>query len=152
MTKDEEPQALRDESRLLIALVADLPPLKEQVAHARIKELEERLAKDSRTSSKPPSSDELGRLPRHSRRPSGKRPGGQAGHPGHTLTMVEPPDEVVRHRPEVCSQCGEDLSAVPGSLAERRQVLDVPQMHLLAQEHQIEAICCRTCHTISRGS
>src|SRR5260370_26593066 len=154
MTKEEELQALREENRTLKALVAELLPLKEQLAqaNARIKELEDTLARDSRTSSKPPSSDGLARLPRHSRRPSGKRPGGQAGHPGHTLTMVEPPDEVVRHRPEVCSQCGEDLSAVPGSLAERRQVLDVPQMHLLAQEHQIEAICCRTCHTISRGS
>jgi transposase len=152
MTKDEELQALREENRLLKALVADLLPLKEKLAQARIKELEERLAQDSRTSSKPPSSDGLGRLSRRSRRPSGKRPGGQAGHPGHTLTMVEPPDEVVRHRPEVCSQCGEDLSAVPGSVAERRQVLDVQEIRLLAQEHQVEAICCPTCHIRNLGS
>jgi transposase len=154
MTKDEELHALREENRLLKKLVAELLPLKEQLAQAqaRIKELEERLARDSRTSSKPPSSDGLGRLPRRSRRPSGKRPGGQAGHPGHTLVMVEQPDDVVRHRPEVCSQCGEDLSAVAGSLAERRQVLDVPAIRLLAQEHQIEAICCPTCHSSSLGS
>ena len=131
-----------------------LKRLKEQLtqANARIKELEDRLAKDSRTSSKPPSSDGLARLPRSARRPSGKRPGGQAGHPGHTLSLVEQPDEVVRHRPKVCSQCREDLSAVPGSVAERRQVLDVPEIRLLAQEHQIEAICCPTCHTTSLGS
>ena len=154
MTKDEELQALREENRTLKTLVAELLPLKEQLAqaNARIKELEDRLAKDSRTSSKPPSSDGLARLPRSSRRPSGKRPGGQAGHPGHTLSMVEQPDEVVRHRPKVCSQCREDLSAVPGSVAERRQVLDVPEIRLLAQEHQIEAICCPTCHTTSLGS
>jgi transposase len=154
MTKEEELQALREENRTLKALVAELLPLKEQLAQAtaRIKELEERLAKDSRTSSKPPSSDGLARLPRSARRPSGKRPGGQTGHPGHTLSLVEQPDEVVRHRPEVCSQCGEDLSRVPGSVAERRQVLDVPEIRLLAQEHQIEAICCPTCHTRSLGS
>jgi transposase len=154
MTKDEELQALWEENRLLKKLVAELLPLKEQLAqaHARIKDLEDRLAQDSRTSSKPPSSDGLARLPRSSRRPSGKRPGGQRGHPGHTLTMVEQPEEVVRHRPEVCSQCGEDLSAVAGSLAERRQVLDVPEIRLVAHEHQIEAICCPTCHTISLGS
>ncbi len=154
MTKEEELQALREENRTLKALVAELLPLKEQLAqaNARIKELEDRLAKDSRTSSKPPSSDGLARLPRSARRPSGKRPGGQAGHPGHTLSMVKQPDEVVRHRPRVCRQCSEDLSAVPGSVAERRQVLDLPDIRLLAYEHQIEAICCPTCHTTSLGS
>jgi transposase len=154
MTKEEELQALREENRMLKALVTELLPLKEQLAQAqaRIKELEDRLAKDSRTSSKPPSTDGLARLPRSSRRPSGKRPGGQAGHAGHTLSLVEQPDEVVRHRPQVCHQCGEDLTALAGSVAERRQVLDVPEMRLLAHEHQIEAICCPTCHTPSLGS
>src|SRR5215470_622450 len=118
MTKEEELQALREENRMLKALVAELLPLKEQLAqaHARIRDLEDRLAQDSRTSSKPPSSDGLARLPRRARRPSGKRPGGQAGHPGHTLSMVEQPDEVVRHRPQVCCQCGQDLSVMPGRL------------------------------------
>lgn len=104
MTNEDELQALREENRLLKALVAQLLPLQEQLAQAtaRIKEWEDRLAKDNRTSSKPPSSDGLGRLPRRARRPSGKQPGGQAGHPGQTLLMVEQPDEVVRHHPQVC--------------------------------------------------
>jgi transposase len=154
MTTEEELQALREESRTLKALVAELLPLKEQLAqaNARIKELEERLAKDSRTSSKPPSSDGLARLPRSSRRPSERRPGGQAGHPGHTLSLVEQPDEVVRHRPAVCRQCQSDLSTVAGSVTERRQVLDVPEIHLIAYEHQIEALCCPHCHTTTLGS
>src|SRR5438270_7719998 len=135
MTKDEELQALREENRTLKALVAQLLPLQEQLAqaHARIKDLEDRLAQDSRTSSKPPSSDGLARLPRSSRRPSGKRPGGQAGHAGYTLSMVKQPDEVVHHRPQVCSQCREDLSGIAGIVAERRQVLDVPEIRLLAR-------------------
>jgi transposase len=154
MTKEEELQALREENRMLKALVAELLPLKEQLAqaNARIKELEDRLAKDSRTSSKPPSADGLARLPRRSRRPSGKRPGGQAGHAGYTLSMLEQPDEVVRHRPAVCRQCRAALSGVAGRVAARRQVLDLPALRLLAQEHQIEAICCPNGHTISSGS
>jgi Transposase IS66 family len=50
MTQEEELQALREENRTLKALVAELLPLKEQLAqaNARIKELEDRLAKDSR--------------------------------------------------------------------------------------------------------
>jgi transposase len=154
MTNEEELQALREENRMLKALVAELLPLKEQLAQAQaqIKELEDRLAQDSRTSSKPPSSDGLARLPRSSRRPSGKPPGGQTGHAGHTLSMVEQPDDVVRHRPQVCSQCSADLSGVPGIVAERRQILDVPEIRLLAHEHQIEAICCPTCQATSLGS
>jgi transposase len=154
MTKEEELQVLREENRMLKALVAELLPLKEHLAqaNARIKELEDRVTQDSRTSSKPPSSDGLGRLPRSSRRPSDKHPGGQAGHAGHTLSQVEQPDEVVRHHLEVCSQCGADLSDVPGVVAERRQVLDLPDIRLLAYEHQIEAIRCPTCHASSLGS
>ena len=161
MVPEEELQALREENQVLRAenvalqaLVAELLQLKEQLAqaNARIKNLEDQLAQDSRTSSKPPSSDGLARLPRSSRRPSGKRPGGQAGHPGHTLALVEQPDDVVRHRPTVCSQCNTDLSTVPGSIAERRQVLDVPEIRLLTHEHQIEVIGCPTCHTRSLGS
>src|SRR5947209_7553945 len=124
MTQEEELQALREENRTLKALVAQLLPLKEHLAqaNARIKELEDRLAKDSRTSSQPPSLDGLARLPRRSRRRSGKSPGGQAGHAGHTLSMVEPPDDVVRHPPTVYRQCHADLSAVPGRVVECRQV------------------------------
>src|SRR5260370_12660706 len=123
MTQEEELQALREENRTLKALVAELLPLKEQLAQAqaRIKELEDRLAKDSRTSSKPPSSDGLARLPRRARRPSGKRPGGQAGHPGHTLAMVEQPDAVACHRPQRCIPCSAAPTAVPDTLPYPRQ-------------------------------
>src|SRR5437667_12840082 len=147
MTKDEELQALREENRTLKALVAELLPLKEQLAqaHARIKDLEDRLAQDSRTSSKPPSSDGLARLPRSSRRPSGKRPGGQAGHPGHTLVMVEPPDAVVCHRPSVRSQCSADLSTVAGLLAGRRRGLAGPDSRRGDRRAHIQPDLSRRC-------
>ena len=51
MTKEEELQALREENRALKALVAELLPVKEQLAqaNARIKDLEDQLAKDVTT-------------------------------------------------------------------------------------------------------
>src|SRR5215472_2655457 len=77
-----------------------------QEAFARIKELERRLSKDSQNSSKPPSSDGLRRKTQSQRKPTGKKSGGQPGHPGVTLSMVACPDDVISHRAASCQQCG----------------------------------------------
>jgi transposase len=65
---------------------------------ARVVELERRLGKDSSNSSKPPSSDGLGKPSRAARRGAGRaegrRPGKQPGAPGAHLAQVEEPDEV----------------------------------------------------------
>jgi hypothetical protein len=61
----------------------------------RVKVLESRLNQNSRNSSKPPSTDFLFKEkpnPKSRRKKSGKKPGGQEGHPGSTLDMVNDPD------------------------------------------------------------
>lgn len=66
----------------------------------RCDKLEERiksLERNSRNSSKPPSSD-IGKPkpnPKSQRKKSGKKPGGQPGHKGSTLELVDNPDQVV---------------------------------------------------------
>ena len=55
------------------------------------------------------------------REKSGKKPGGQAGHPGRTLEMVAAPHHTVGHFPAVCPCCGEALADVAATDIERRQ-------------------------------
>src|SRR5215469_11378855 len=84
---------------------------------AKVRQLEETIAlqkggKNSRSSSTAPSHD-LGRSNQISlRKASGKKSGGQTGHLGHTLTMVDTPNEIIDHHPEFCGCCGKSLSNV----------------------------------------
>ena len=117
---------------------------------ARVAELEARLASNSRNSSRPPSSDGPARpAPKSLRGKSGRKAGGQGGHPGRTLCQVADPDEVVRHEPSWCGGCGRGLgrAAVAGTV--RRQVFDVPPIRVRVVEHQLVAKRCG-CGTVTR--
>ncbi|GCE16750.1 hypothetical protein KDK_05500 [Dictyobacter kobayashii] len=118
----------------------------------RIEELERRLGKDSHNSSKPPSSDGLGRKPGKQRRKSGKTSGGQAGHHGHTLMQALTPDSVVLHRPTHCEACQYPLEQEAAITNERRQVHDLPTWRLLVEEHCRQAICCPYCQHVTQAS
>src|ERR1035437_5540049 len=101
------------------AIIAALPAQNaEQQAliaalQARIAELERRLGPNSSNSGKPPSSDGLKKPARVSslREPSGKKTGGQKGHPGETLCQTATPDVTIAHYPHACTTCGGALSA-----------------------------------------
>ena len=115
--------------------------------NARIKELEDRIALNSRNSSRPPSSNTPAQRPKTKslRTPSGKKPGAQQGHPGKTLKMSPTPDRVVHHSVSDCHNCGENLTQIVGEDApDQRQVFDLPPLKIEITEHRcLNKICSR---------
>lgn len=89
------------------ALRAEVKALRKQVARVLARQPEQKrpLRKDSQNSSQPPSTDGLTRKTRSQRIKSERKAGGQRGHPGYTLSLVEQPDDVLRHRPDGCAAC-----------------------------------------------
>src|SRR5436853_2949412 len=141
-----ENQALRTD------LVTALERLEE--ANARIKQLEGQAAKDSHNSSKPPSTDgfkEPRRKTQSLREKSGKKSGGQPGHRGNTLLLVEQPDQTVLLTPQRCEHCHQDLSEASLSRSERVQVFDLPSISLQVTEYQVEVKACPCCQAETRA-
>lgn len=131
------------------ALVDIIMTLQEQVQilTQRVARLEERINKNSRNSSKPPSSDGLkkpGRKTKSLRKRSGKKPGGQKGHQGYNLEKAEEPDCIIPLSVTACS-CRADLSDVPVSSYDCRQVFELPEPKLEVIEYQSEIKICPRC-------
>lgn len=118
----------------------------------RVAQLEAALRKNSRTSSRPPSSDGPVKPPPRSRRePTDRAPGKQPGDPGFTLRQVAEPDEVVTHRPGACDGCGASLRRAAVTSVETRQVFDLPPVALRVTEHRIQHRACR-CGAVSMAA
>jgi transposase len=139
----DQQEQLRSQQEMIVSLTA------------RVKELEDRLAKNSRNSSKPPSGDPTKPKPKSLRQRSGKKrkAGGQKGHPGRTLSLAENPDRVVVHglrEQEECGGCGRSLAeeAIAAG-GERRQVVDVPPLALEVTEHLAQRKRCPGCGRIT---
>ena len=122
---------------------------------ARIAELERRLGLNSTNSGKPPSSDGLKKPVRVSslREQSGKKTGGQTGHPGKTLSRTETPDATIDHFPETCAGCGAALSKAMATDHAARQVFDLPEPKpLIVTEHRAHRCRCTACGTQTRAA
>jgi transposase len=113
----------------------------------RVTQLEEQINKNSRNSSKPPSSDGLkksGPKTKSLRKRSGKKPGGQKGRKGHNLEKAEEPDYIIPLLVTSCS-CGADLSDILVSKHDCRQVFELPEPKLEVIEYQSEIKICPQC-------
>ena len=138
-TREELLPLARSQPEVLVDIILALQERLVQLEQ-RVQELEAQLARNSSNSGKPPSSDGLSKpSPKSLRTPSGRKPGGQPGHPGHTLQRVKTPDHIEVHRLEVCPQCGgRGLGREPVLDYESRQVFDLPELSLAVTEHRAE--------------
>jgi transposase len=125
-----------------------------QALVARIADLNVRVGKNSRNSSKPPSSDGLSKPPapnRAERRAQGRRPGKQPGEKGTHLAQVKDPDDVVMHCPETCASCGAGLARADVVDVEIRQVFDLPVIRPFVTEHRLERRRC-ACGALAKAT
>jgi len=138
---------------LIEGLRSEIAALKQEVA-----DLRRQLGKDSHNSSKPPSSDGLGKKPRIAGSLRGatgsseKKSGGQAGHKGDTLRRVDTPDVIKRHNASCCAHCRAKLTAAMASGVEKRQVFDLPEPRLEVTEHQAQIYTCAHCHGATKAA
>jgi transposase len=134
---------LAEENAELRAQNAELRAGLEQL-RAEVAELKRQLGQNSQNSSKPPSTDSpfAKPAPKSLRRKSGRKPGGQPGHPGSTLALVDDPDETLHHEPAACVGCGAGLAGAEQVGVERRQVFDLPPMRIGVTEHQLVSRRC----------
>jgi len=141
-------------------LIRMLWPLQQQVQdlmaqmvvmQTRIRQLEGRLAKNSKNSSKPPSTDGLNKPAPQSLRKGGQNPnGGQKGHSGTTLRQSAQIDETVNHFADThCSACQREM--VDHAIAETRQVLELPKLGIRTVAHQQWRSSC-TCGAMHLGA
>jgi len=142
---EQTPVAVQEYIRTLEARVAAL--------ETTVQQLLERLQQDSHNSSRPPSSDPPRALKQRPHRvPSGRKRGGQPGHPGQTRAFVpvEQVDAVVPVKPQQCSRCyyplqGEDPQPF------RHQVAELPPIKPVVTEYQMHRLVCPACGTSTRA-
>jgi transposase len=145
-------QSLIDLFEVLFTRLHQLETLVQEQA-TTIQALQDQLAKNSRNSGKPPSSEGLKKPRTRTLRPkTGRKPGGQKGHPGHTLRMSDNPDHIEQHRLDSCPLCQTDLTNASPSGYARRQVFDVPPVCLEVTEHRAEIKRCPQCHEMVQAA
>jgi transposase len=158
---DQQQQQIDDLSAHIGQLKSQLERLQAEVSELRGRnfqlgrrnaELEALITKDSHNSSRPPSTDPPWKKRTKSlRRPSGKRPGGQAGHRAETLRLAARPHRVVEHRPHECRGCHAPLTTAQAVRHLRQQVFEVVPARLRVTEHRLAVLRCQACGQTTQG-
>jgi transposase len=121
-----------------------------------IKDLKESMNKNSRNSSKPPSSDGLRKPPRNKslRTSSGKPKGGQPDHPGKSLNIdTSKVDSYVNHVAPGCEHCPHKAECMArAAITDRHYVLDIAFKKTLVCHQTVRMTSCCMSHTDLEGT
>ena len=122
---------------------------------ARVAELEGRLNDLTKPRTPPRPAAALPTGP--AKKPTGKKPGGQPGHPPH-LKVLLPPErihETVKYVPTQCAHCHAPLPEEAGPddpPPVRHQVAELPRLAAEITEHQGHARTCPCCGKVTRAT
>jgi transposase len=125
-----------------------------QAMEAEVARLREQVNRNSGNSSQPPSRDGPGVVRRTGagKKPSGRRHGGQAGHPGtqRKLVAVEELKAAYDIKPTNCRRCGGILSGEDPS-PDRHQVAEIPPAKVEVTEYRLHTLNCPICGAKTRA-
>jgi transposase len=145
----EQLAALPPEFRALLKAVIDhyesrIAALEAELAAVRA-ELEA-TKKTPRNSSLPPSTEHPHAKPTPQKGKSGRKRGGQPGHPKHERVLIptEQCQEIVQCVPGACRRCGKALLGSDPT-PRRHQVWEIPQIEPLVTEYQLHRLTCPCC-------
>ncbi|AWM38606.1 Transposase IS66 family protein [Gemmata obscuriglobus] len=131
------------------ALEATVAQLQATVAalQVTVADLQTRLNQNSSNSSKPPSSDGPQVKPAPPKSPSGKRRGGQSGHPKAERTVL-PPDTVHTLKPDTCRGCACPLTGDDPNPS-IHQVHEIPVVRPQVTEYRCHRLRCPHCGAVT---
>jgi transposase len=152
---DTRDKIIADQSKIILDQAKIIESLKQQIVvlEEKIVHLEHRLGLNSNNSSKPPSSDGLGKKNTIPKSQIGKKAKARKKRSKPTrLKQVSSPDLIISYEPGSCNKCGEDLSATTSDKHEKRQVFDLPEeQKLIVSEHRLCRKICPCCSNKNYG-
>ena len=126
------------------------------VLSERLSQLEEKLNKNSRNSSKPPSADGFGKpakgkgKAKQPTRKDAQRDSSKSPRQVRKLYPIEACKEVHEVIPEVCGGCGGGLSGYDRQ-AHRHQVIELPPITPTVMEYRLHQLTCECCGESTRA-
>jgi transposase len=145
-------EQLSEPLQVVIGAMVDYYEQRIAKLEAEVRELTARLNQSSQNSSKPPSSDGPHVKRKPPKPPSGRKPGGQPGHPPHQRTLVPlaEVDAVILCKPEQCRRCGQPLTG-EDSEPWRQQVVELPPVRPHLTEYRRHRLRCASCGITTCG-